>query len=80
MPPMEEIEALKATWRTGAGIRTRFPETAFEEKATSAYVGMLLELFGVEIDRGFAGNGSRGDIEGKSDRPDNWPAGRQGCS
>ena len=69
MPPMEEIEALKADMVSWRRHLHTIPETAFEEKATSAYVGMLLELFGLEVDRGLAGTGLVATLKGDRTGP-----------
>ncbi len=69
MPPTNEIEALKpdmVRWRRH--LHT-IPETAFEEKATSTYVGALLESFGLEVDRGLAGTGVVATLKGDRTGP-----------
>jgi len=45
----------------------RHPETAFEEKRTSAFVAAKLAEFGFEVNAGIAGTGVVGTIVGKSD-------------
>lgn len=42
------------------------PETAFEEVKTSAFVAEKLESFGIKVERGLAGTGVVGIIEGKN--------------
>jgi amidohydrolase len=46
------------------------PETAFEEHKTAGFVAELLESFGISVDRGIAGTGVIGTLEGSA------PAGR----
>ena len=69
MPPIDGIEALKTEmvkWRRHLHM---IPETAFEEKETSSYVGLLLESFGLNVDRGLAGTGVVATLKGSSPGP-----------
>ena len=88
MPVIDHIAALTdemTAWRRH--LHTH-PETAFEERATAAFVADRLESFGIKVDTGLAGTGVVGTLvagEGpavglraaiEAARPTTWTIGR----
>ncbi len=57
MSTLPEIAALDAEMRTWRHHLHAHPETAFEEKATSAFVADKLRSFGLDVHTGLAGTG-----------------------
>ena len=66
MSTIPEIAALDADMRTWRHHLHAHPETAFEEKATSAFVADKLRAFGLDVHTGLAGTGVVGVLRNGS--------------
>ena len=58
-----DFHADMTQWRRRIHAR---PETAFEEHETAAFVAAQLQSFGIEVNRGLAGTGVVGTLQGRT--------------
>ena len=78
MSTIPEIAALDADMRTWRHHLHAHPETAFEEKATSAFVADKLRSFGLDVHTGLAGTGVVGVLRNGTRAGGRRPARRHG--
>jgi hippurate hydrolase len=69
MPLVDEIVNAHADLTAWRQELHSFPETAFEEHRTSAYVAAKLESFGIPLQRGLAGTGIVATLQGREAGP-----------